>query len=108
MIVGKLRMDNPNTAVFPGGSVIKELACQCRRSKRCRFNPWFGEIPWRRAWQPTSVFLPEKSHGQRSLEGYSQKTSLLFWDVERLVFVLCGEVVGWWWKLKNDPEPSQP
>ena len=30
-----------------------------------------GLIPWRRAWQPTSVSLPGKSHGQRSLTGYS-------------------------------------
>ena len=30
-----------------------------------------GLIPWRRAWQPTSVFLPGKSHGQRSLVDYS-------------------------------------
>ena len=30
-----------------------------------------GKIPWRREWQPTPVFLPGKSHGQRSLEGYS-------------------------------------
>ena len=29
------------------------------------------KIPWRRAWQPTSVFYPGKSHGQRSLAGYS-------------------------------------
>ena len=35
------------------------------------FNPWFEKIPWRRAWQPTPVFLLEKSHGQRSLKGYS-------------------------------------
>ena len=35
------------------------------------FNPWAGKIPWRRKWQPTSVFLPGKSHGQRSLVGYS-------------------------------------
>ena len=42
----------------------KESACQCRR---CRFDPWAGKIPWRRKWQPTSVFLPGKSHGQRSL-----------------------------------------
>ena len=35
------------------------------------FNSWVGKIPWRRKWQPTSVFLPEKSHGQRSLAGYS-------------------------------------
>ena len=33
---------------------------------------WFNvSIPWRRAWQPTPVFLPEESHGQRSLVGYS-------------------------------------
>ena len=35
------------------------------------FNPWVRKIPWRRKWQPTPVFLPGKSHGQRSLEGYS-------------------------------------
>ena len=34
------------------------------------FDPWGGKIPWRRAWQPTPVFLPGESHGQRSLEGY--------------------------------------
>ena len=30
-----------------------------------------GKISWRREWLPTPVFLPEESHGQRSLEGYS-------------------------------------
>ena len=35
------------------------------------FDPWIGKIPWRRAWQPTLVFLPGESHGQRSLAGYS-------------------------------------
>jgi len=35
------------------------------------FNPWVGKIPWRRAWQPTPVFLSGESHGQRSLVGYS-------------------------------------
>ena len=49
----------------------KETACQCRRCKRQGFNPWVREIPWGRKWQPTPVFLPGKSHGQRSLEGYS-------------------------------------
>ena len=34
-------------------------------------DPWVGKIPWRRAWQPTLVFLPGDSHGQRSLAGYS-------------------------------------
>ena len=39
--------------------------------KNLGFDPWVGKIPWRRAWQPTPVFLPEKSHGQKSLAGYS-------------------------------------
>ena len=36
-----------------------------------RFHSWVRKIPWRRAWQPTAVFLPRESHGQRSLVGYS-------------------------------------
>ena len=35
------------------------------------FDSWVGKIPWRRKWQPITVFLPGKSHGQRSLAGYS-------------------------------------
>ena len=41
--------------------------CQCRRHQ---FKPWVGKIPWRKKWQPSPVFLPGKSHGQRSLVGY--------------------------------------
>ena len=55
---------------FPGGA-SKESACQRRRHKRHVFDPWVRKIPRRRAWQPTSVFLPGESHGQRSLAGYS-------------------------------------
>ena len=39
--------------------------------QRCGFNPWIRKTPWRRKWQPTPVFLPGKSHGQRSLVGCS-------------------------------------
>ena len=46
----------------------KESACQY---KRYRFDPWVGKILWRRKQQPPPIFLPEKSHGQRSLVGYS-------------------------------------
>ena len=49
----------------------QEYACQCRRCRRCRFYPWLRKIPWRRKWQPTPVFLPGESHGQRSLVDYS-------------------------------------
>ena len=55
---------------FPGGACGKEPACQCRRHKRFGFDPWVRKIPWKRAWQPTPVFLPGESHGQRSLVVY--------------------------------------
>ena len=54
---------------FPHGASSKEPACQCRRHKRHGFDSWVGKIPWRRARQPTPVFLPGESHGQRSLAG---------------------------------------
>ena len=35
----------------------KEPTCQCRKRKRLWFDLWVRKIPWRRAWQPTQVFL---------------------------------------------------
>ena len=55
----------------PGWHSHKELSCQWRRCKRRGFSPWVRKISCRRKWQPTPVFLPETSHGQRSLAGYS-------------------------------------
>ena len=54
---------------FPRGSSCKETSCQCRRCKRYGFDTWLWKIPWRRAWQPTPVFLPGESYGERSLAG---------------------------------------
>ena len=51
---------------FPGGSGSKESACPRRRH---RLHPWVGKIPWRKAWQPTAVFLPGESHGQEEPGG---------------------------------------
>ena len=56
---------------FPGGMSGKEPTCQCRRCKRHGLNPWVRKILWGRKWQPSPVFLPGKSQGQRSLVGYS-------------------------------------
>ena len=56
---------------FPDGTSGKEPTCQCRRRERCEFDPWVRKIPWRRARQPTPVFLPGESHGWRSLVVYS-------------------------------------
>ena len=52
------------TAGLPWWLSGKEFACQCQR---CGFNPRVRKILWRRKWQPTPVFLPGKSHEQRSL-----------------------------------------
>ena len=54
--------------VLPRWFSGRESTCQHRR---CGFHPWIGKIPWRRKCQHTSVFLPGKSHGQRSLTGHS-------------------------------------
>ena len=40
-----------------------------KETQRYGFDPWVGKIPWRSVWQPTPVFMPGKSHGQRTLEG---------------------------------------
>ena len=60
---------------FLGGTNGKEPISQCSRQKRPGFNPWVGNITWRRKGQSTSVFLPGESHGQRSLVGYSLSLS---------------------------------
>ena len=41
--------------------MVENPACQCKRLKRHEFDPQIRKIPWRRAWQPTPVFLPEES-----------------------------------------------
>ena len=47
--------------------MVKHLSA----ARRPGLDPWVGKIVWRRAWQPTPVFLPGEPHRQRSLVGYS-------------------------------------
>ena len=52
--------------------VVKNLPANAGYDvNRCGFNPWVRKIPWRRKWQPIPVFLPGKSHEQRSLMRYN-------------------------------------
>ena len=66
----------------------KESSCQCRRQRRCGFDPWVRKTPWRRKWQPTPVSLPGKSHGQRSLVGCSPWGRKESGTTERLHYLL--------------------
>ena len=50
---------------FPGGSVVKNPPANARTLRGCGFNSWVKKLLWRRKWQPTPVFFPGKSHGQR-------------------------------------------
>ena len=88
----------------------KESACQCRRHRKLGFNSWVRKIPWRRKWQPIPVFLPEKSHRQRSLVGYSLKdgkesdttehsTVSIIFRVEALVLVTVKDAKSYWMPL---------
>ena len=58
---------------YSWASLVAQLVKKCLQRGRHEFDPWVGKIPWMRAWQPTPVFLPGESHGQRSLIGYSPK-----------------------------------
>ena len=58
---------------FPSGSEGEESACNAGDTGDSGSIPGSGKISWSKEWQPTSVFLPGKFHGQRSLEGYSPK-----------------------------------
>ena len=100
------QITNENTG-FPAGSVVKKkkICLQWWRCK-CGFDPWVGKIPWRRKWQPTPVFLPGKSHGQRSLTGYSplgcrqsgttehKHTMRTFCTAQGIDSLLCGDLNG--------------
>ena len=82
---------------FPGdtsGTSTSGTSCQCRRHNRLEFDPWVRKIPWSRKWQPMSVFLPGKYHGQRSLVGCSPWGYKESETTERLSVIHMGKKVG--------------
>ena len=87
----------------------KEPACQQRKCKRCRFDPWVEKIPWSMKWQPTPAFLPEKSHGQRNLVGYDPKGHKES-DTTEATWQAGGQhkcIPSQFWKLKGMKSRSQ-
>ena len=59
----------PKAAEVIGASLAAQLVKNLPAMQETQVDPWVRKIPWRRKWQPTPVFLPGKSHGQRSLAG---------------------------------------
>ena len=53
------------------GAAAKNSPAHIGDAEDMGLNPWVRKIPWRRKWQPTPVFLPGTSHGQRRLVGCS-------------------------------------
>ena len=47
--------------------VVKNPLANAGNIKRLGLDTLIGKIPWRRVWQPTPIFLPGESHGQKSL-----------------------------------------
>ena len=56
---------------FPGGTGVKNLPVNAGDARDVGSIPGLGRFPLRRTRQPTAVFLPGESHGQKSLSGYS-------------------------------------
>ena len=90
----------------------KESTCQCRRCRRCSFNPRGRKVPWRRKWLPTPVFLPGEFRGPSSLVGCSpwgrrrvrQQNDWTRAAIQQIIInskVLCtqhqGPQTGGWW-----------
>ena len=91
----------------PDGSVVKKKKKKNLPAKAgdtidwvwFLFDPWIRKIPWRRKWQPTPVFVPGKSHGQRSLAGYrSQRVRHDLETKQRIVHLQCH--VSFWCAAK--------
>ena len=66
---------------------------------RCGFDPWVGKNPWRRKWQPTLVFLPAESHGQRSMVGYIQSISCKGLDMTN---THCSQHIKNTWQMRTE------
>ena len=72
--------------------MVKNLPASAFRHNRHGFNPWVGTIPWKRARQPTAVFLPGESHAKKSLVGYG--LSVQFSSVAQSSPTLCDPVAS--------------
>ena len=69
--------------------VVKNLPANAGDIRDVGSVPGFRKIPWRRAWQPTPLFLPGESHGQRSLVVCSLWNCKELDTTEQLIYTSC-------------------
>ena len=94
---------------FPGGSDDRESSCHCERS---RFHLWVGQIPWRKARQPTPVFLQEnpmdRAAWRATVHGVTKSWTRLKWVSTHKVFKLASRYIAmsveWVSKMLTCPE----
>ena len=70
------RLSSSSSIPFQGASLVAQWRRISLQGNRCGFDPWVRKTSWRREWHPIPLLLPGKSHGQRSLAGYSP------WDLK--------------------------
>ena len=96
MVPEVLGIQDKEINVFFRASLVAQMVKNLPAMRRLGFDAWVRKRPWRREWQPTTVFLPEESHGQRSLAGYSPRGRKGLDTTERLHFH--------YWLCSNYPE----
>ena len=88
----------PTRLLCPWWLSGKESACQGKRHRRRRFNPWVRQIPWSRRWQHTPEFLSGKFYRQRSLVEYSPwgcKKNGTWLSMHAFLWDLCMYELSW-------------
>ena len=74
-------------------SLVAQTVKNAPAMQEIRIRHWVRKIPWKRKWQPILVILPGKSHGQRSLQGYSpwghKKSDKTEWALTSALNILC-------------------
>ena len=87
-----------------GSKTVLQVFClQCRRPG---FDPWVRRNPWRRAWQPTTVFLPGKFYGQRRLQFMGSQRVRHDWATNTFTAVWCSYYLFFCCKIPLYPECS--
>ena len=102
MILDQCKKDSMG---IPDSLAGKESAWNAGGPRRHGFNSWVGKIPWRRKWQPTPVFLPEKSHGLGILVSYNLKGHKESDTAERLNMQAKHRKTACWFIADIKPSP---